>query len=282
LVNPAIESLWIVAASLCFAIMGVFVKLASQHIALSDLLFYRCATSALVTMLMLRARGETVRTSRFRLHATRGLTGFFALALFFKAMKELPLATAVTLNYTSPIYMAAFSILAAPRQVRYLIPCALAVGFGGTVLLLKPTFASDQIVGGLIGALSGLMSAITYLNVKRLVQAKEPELRVVFYFSVIASVGALLWIFPTGLSPLDWRSGAEVFGLATFGTAGQVFMTRAYGKGDTMIAATLSYTGIIFSSIFGIAVWGDILSFSSWVAIALIIFASVVAIIAGK
>ena len=64
---------------------------------------------------MLRARGETVRTRRFRLHATRGATGFLALALFFKAMKELPLATAVTLNYISPIYMAVFSILAAPR-----------------------------------------------------------------------------------------------------------------------------------------------------------------------
>ena len=118
LANSAIQSLWIVAASLCFAMMGVFVKLASEHVALSELLFYRGATTAAVTAMVLHARGEGIRTSRFGLHAVRGITGFVALAMFFEAMKELPLGTAVARNYTSPVHMAALSAWTIPRRKR--------------------------------------------------------------------------------------------------------------------------------------------------------------------
>lgn len=262
--------------------MGVFVKLASAHVALSELLFYRGATTAAVTALIIRARGERIATCRFGLHAARGVTGFVALAMFFQAMKELPLGTAVTLNYTSPVHMAALSASTIPRGKRLLITGSVVLGFLGTVLLLKPAFARDQVFAGIIGTLSGFMSAITYFSVRSLVLAHEPEMRVVFYYAVITAVGALLWIAPTGFTAIGGLAALQVSGVGLFGTAGQIFMTRAYGKGDTLIVATLSYTGIIFSTMLGIAVWSDPFSLSSWFAMVMIVVAGVMAMTVGK
>jgi drug/metabolite transporter (DMT)-like permease len=198
--------------------------------------------------------------------------------MFFYAMTELPLATAVTLNYTSPLYMALFLLCVARERPAFALMCSVALGFAGSVVLLQPTLSEDQWWAGMIGLASGGVSALTYYNVRELVRANEPELRVVFYYAVFATLGSLVWILPQGFDALTRDSIGPVAGVAASGTLGQVFLTRAYGKGKTMVAAALSYSGIVFSSVLGLWIWGDVLTWTSWVAVGMIVVAGIAAV----
>src|ERR1700730_3253089 len=105
------QALWILAAGLCFSVVGGFVKVAARYCSTAELVLYRWIISAFVMMAAMRHRGLGLRTTRLGMHARRGILGFMALMMFFYTMTELPLATAVTLNYTSPLYMGLVSLV---------------------------------------------------------------------------------------------------------------------------------------------------------------------------
>jgi len=107
---PHMQALWILAAGLCFALMAVFVKVGARYFSMAELVLYRSLISAFVMMAAMRHRGVAFRTTQLGMHARRGVLGFVAMMMFFYTMTQLPLATAVTLNYTSPLYMAVFAL----------------------------------------------------------------------------------------------------------------------------------------------------------------------------
>ena len=99
-----------VLASLLFALMGVCVKLASSRYAAGEIVLYRGLVGASMVALLSWRRGGTLRTSLPAMHFWRSLTGVCALCLWFYAIGRLPLATAMTLNYMSSVWMALFLI----------------------------------------------------------------------------------------------------------------------------------------------------------------------------
>ena len=99
-------ALWMIVASLLFACMGVCVKLGSAHFSAGEMVFWRGAAGVLLVAVLARAQGVALRTPRWRLQVSRALAGSLALMCYFIAIGVLPLATAVTLSYTSPIFVA--------------------------------------------------------------------------------------------------------------------------------------------------------------------------------
>ena len=218
----------------------------------------------------------SLATAHWRWQITRGTVGFIALFSYFYAITLLPLATAVTLNYTSAIFLALYLGFAG-MQLRKGIMGALVLGLVGVVLLLKPTMNADQLVGGLIGLGSGIMAGMAYFSVRELGARGEPEMRTVFYFSLVSSVGAGAWLLFSDIHAVDLRSGLLLLGVACFATVAQLAMTRAYTRGKTLMSAALAYSTVIFSSLFGMAFWGEVLDASAWAAIALIILSGIAA-----
>jgi drug/metabolite transporter (DMT)-like permease len=198
--------------------------------------------------------------------------------MFFYALTVLPVATAITLNYTSPVFLALLIAWLARERLSARLSVTLLLGFAGVVLLLRPTLQGDQLYAGLIGLASGALSAVAYWNVRALVQADEPESRVVFYFGLISCSGALVWMAPQHWTPLSLQNVGVVAAMGVAGAFGQLAMTRAYGKGSTLVAAALSYSSIVFSSLLGIVVWSDVLPLVAWLGIALIITAGILAV----
>lgn len=270
------QSLWMLVASLLFACMGVCVKLAAQTHSAVEIVFYRSFLSLIVMFALVRLQGVALKTPHIRLQVSRGLVGFTALFSYFFAITLLPLATAVTLNYTSAIFLALYLALAGWRMRGGIIG-ALAVGLGGVALLLRPTFSADQLFGGLVGLGSGAVAGLAYFNVRELGARGEPETRTVFYFSLVSSVCAGFWLMFSELHRPDLKSGALLFAVAAFATAAQLAMTRAYTRGKTMLAAALAYSTVIFSSLFGMLLWGEVLPASAWAAIGLIILSGIAA-----
>jgi len=270
------QSLWMIAASFLFACMGVCVKFAAETHSAVEITFYRSFISMVLMFGLVRLRGVHLATPEWRWQVTRGLVGFIALFSYFYAITLLPLATAVTLNYTSAIFLAIYLALAGMR-LRSGIFGALLIGLLGVALLLKPTLQADQLAGGLIGLASGVMAGMAYYSVRELGARGEPETRTVFYFSLVSSVCAGLWLLFSEWHAVELRSGLLLLGVASFATVAQLAMTRAYTRGKTLMSAALAYSTVIFSSLFGALFWGEVLDTSAWFAISLIILSGIAA-----
>ncbi|MGB8240149.1 MAG: DMT family transporter [Azonexus sp.] len=270
------QSLWMLVASLLFACMGVCVKLAAETHSAVEITFYRSFISLLIMFVLVRLHGVRLATPHWRWQVSRGVIGFAAIFAYFYAIILLPLATAVTLNYTSAIFLAIYLALAGMRMSGGILG-ALLVGLLGVAMLLKPTLHADQLSAGLIGLGSGVLAGMAYFSVRELGARGEPEVRTVFYFSLVSSVCAALWLLFSELHAVDLRSGLLLLGVASFATAAQLAMTRAYTRGKTLLSAALAYSTVIFSSLFGVLFWGEVLDASAWFAIALIILSGIAA-----
>ena len=270
------QSLWMIAASFLFACMGVCVKFAAATHSAVEITFYRSFISLILMFGLVRLRGVSLKTPHWRWQVTRGAVGFSALFSYFYAITLLPLATAVTLNYTSAIFLALYLGFAG-MQMRRGILGALVLGLVGVVMLLKPTFHADQLVGGLIGLFSGVLAGMAYFSVRELGARGEPETRTVFYFSLVSSVGAGMWLAFSEIHAVDLRSGLLLLGVASFATVAQLAMTRAYTRGKTLMSAALAYSTVIFSSLFGMLFWGEVMDASAWLAVGLIVASGIAA-----
>jgi len=271
------QSLWMIAASFFFACMGVCVKLAADRFSAAELVFYRSVISLGLMYGLVRLRGVPIATPHWRFQLWRSASGFVSLLLYFYAISMLPLATAVTLAYTSPLFLMIYLALLGKTRLRTGMLGALVLGFVGVALLLRPTLRADQLLGGLIGLGGGMMAGLAYYNVKELGERGEVEERTVFYFALLSSVVGGIWMSLFEFHALDWRGGMLLFGVAAFGTLAQLAMTRAYKRGRTLMAASLAYSTVVFASLFGVFIWHETLSPAAWLAIALIIASGVVA-----
>ena len=259
-----------VLASFLFATMGVCVKLASSHYDAGEIVFYRGLTGALLMFLFSRGKGGTVATRVPAMHFWRSLSGVIALSLWFYALGKLPLATAMTLNYMSSVWMALFLVggavmLGGAKVDGRLIGTVLA-GFGGVALILRPTIEEQQLWYGLMGLLSGMISATAYLQVTALGRAGEPEYRIVFYFSLGGVCAGLLTTLVGGeFHRHTWTGVGQLLAVGLLATVAQLLMTRAYGTGRTLVNASLQYLGIVFSFAYGVLLFADKVT---WMALA--------------
>ena len=275
-VSP-MQALWMVVASFLFACMGVCVKLAADSFSTAEIVFYRNAISLLLIAALVGVRRVPLRTPHWRFQLWRGASGFVSLCFYFYGISLLPLATAVTLAYTAPLFLALYLAAFGKARLNAGIVAALGVGFAGVALLLRPNLDGAQWLGITVSLVSGMLAGIAYFNVRELGERGEPEERTVFYFSLLATVGSGLWLAVAERHPVeDLRGGLLLLGVGAFGVLAQLAMTRAYKRGKTLVAASLAYSAVIFASLFGMLFWQETLSPGAWLAVALIIASGLV------
>ena len=279
------QALWMLLASVFFASMGVCIKFASSHFNSFEIVFYRGVVGAIFLIAMTRVNGVSLRTSMPMMHVWRSIVGTISLTAWFFAIAALPLATAMTLNYMSSVWIATFllggALLMQGRNapIREQGPLFLTVlmGFGGVAMMLRPTLADHQVVGALVGLLSGIFAAFAYLQVAALSRAGEPESRTVFYFSIGAVLAGGVGMLFAGVSPWHWPSALWLLPIGLLALFGQLCMTRAYSRGATMVVANLQYSGIVIAGIYGIVFFGDQLPLMGWLGMGLIIVSGITA-----
>lgn len=272
-------------AGLSFALMGVFVKLGVTWFTSHELVFHRSLVALALLFAALSLRhgyrgGLHVFGAHTGLHLRRGLVGFVALALFFHALAHLPLSVAVTLNYTSPLFLALlmpWQLGERPTRAQY---ATVALGFVGVALLLRPWETPPRdLLAGVLGLVSGVMAAFAYIHVRRLGRLREPEWRTVFWFALVCALGAAL------LASVDrgWHApaGAEQFGvllaMGVFATIGQLAMTRAYRTGSTVVVASFAYSTVVFASILDVFIWHVKMPLVAWTGMSITVLAGILA-----
>jgi drug/metabolite transporter (DMT)-like permease len=260
----------------------VCVKLASDTYGPGEIVMYRGLVGMIALALLARSRGVSLKTRVPMMHAWRSIVGVTALTLWFYAIGHMPLATAVTLNYMSSVWMALFliggAVVLGAQRVDPRLVATVLVGFVGVAMVLQPSVDRDQTLPGLVGLASGMLSALAYLQVTTLGRVGEPELRVVFYFSIGGFLTGLVMSLLQG-----WHVHHTLHGflllLATGVTAttAQVAMTRAYAIGKPLSNASLQYLGIAFSFVYGIVLFHDPLTWAAVGGMVLIVGAGLAA-----
>jgi S-adenosylmethionine uptake transporter len=277
-----------VLASLMFAGMAVGVKFASNSFGTFELIFYRGLVSIAFMAAVVRARGTSLSTPVPMMHFWRSLIGVLSLGAWFYAIARLPLATAMTLNYMSGVWIAAFvvggSLLygQAPNNALRQGPLlgTVLLGFVGVVMTLHPTIEKNQLFHAVVGLLSGMGAAMAYLQVTALGKAGEPEERTVFYFSIGVAVTGAIGMLVTEVTPwskVRSQDAAWVIPIGILASLGQWTMTRAYRKGATLVVASMQYSGIIFAAIFSLALFGDNIAPLGWAGMTVIVISGVLA-----
>ena len=293
------QALWMVLGALLFATMGLCVKYASAWFTSAELVFYRGIIGIVFLWLLARSSGVSLGTRYPGMHAWRSLIGVVSLGAWFYAIAHLPLATAITLNYMSSVWIAAFLVggallawvpvpgrdgkIAKPPLQGTLILTVLA-GFAGVVLMLKPSVSGEQGFAGLMGLLSGLTAAFAYMQVVALSRIGEPELRTVFYFAVGSAVAGAFATAATGFSggsSWTWQHALWLLPIGLLAALGQLCMTRAYAtaktQAGTLVVANLQYSGIVFAAFYSVVLFDDRIDATGWAGMALIIASGIAA-----
>jgi drug/metabolite transporter (DMT)-like permease len=275
---PKLGSLWMLVASLGFAIMGALVKLGATKFTSAELVFYRSLFGLVAIYAFIFAKRLPLKTPVMFKHMSRSLVGFGSLVLFFYAIAHLPLATAITLNYTSPLFLAAFLPFFFHEKAKKRLYVTIGIGFIGVLMLLQPTFSKSDALAGALGLASGIGASFAYIFVKQLGNLEEPDWRTVFYFTLVSTIGAGIWMMLNRFTAITWQDLPVLVGLGVSATIAQLAMTRAYRTGKTLIVAGLAYSTVVIASLFGAIFWHENLTLTEWLGISLIILSGVFSI----
>jgi S-adenosylmethionine uptake transporter len=278
------QALWMVLASLFFSSMSVCVKFAATHFNTFELVTYRGAIGTLIMAALCQRKGISLKTPVPKMHIYRSIVGVISLTAWFYAIAKLPLATAMTLNYMSGVWVAAFLVgstlwVGTFKNATRQLPVVLTViiGFAGVVMTLRPSFEQNQILAGLVGVASGMIAAMAYLQVAALGRVGEPVERTVFYFSLGAAVSGGISMLFFGVNEWQWPSALWLLPIGILAALGQWCMTQAYTDGATMVVANLQYAGIVFSALFGLFLFGDQIPLIGWAGMSLIVLSGIAA-----
>ncbi len=266
-------------AGALFATMGVFAKFLAGQFSGAELSLYRSLIGLVAVGAFILWKRQTLATPFWKGHFWRGLTGTTSLVAYFYAMTQLPLATAIALNYTSPLWLALLSTILLGERFKPRLALAIALGFAGAALLLRPTFSGANAHAGFIGLASGFFAACAYVNVKKLGDAGETEWRVVFYFALVGTMGSALTqvVVEHDFHPVKAGNIGMLLGLGVTATLAQLAMTRAYHSGNTLVVGAFAYSTVIFASLAGIFIFDELLPPIAWAGMAIIIASGLLA-----
>jgi len=234
-------------ASFFFAVMNVMVKQVS-NIPAVEVVFFRSIVSLVLSYGFLKRQKVSVWGTNKGILILRGLAGSIALCCFFITVQNIPLASATTIHYLSPIFTAIIGIYFVKERVHKWQWLFFAISFGG-ILIIQGFDARVSVGYAILGVVAAFLSGVAYNCIRKLKDSEHP-LVIIFYFPLvtlpIAGIYLLFdWVRPEGI---EWI-WLLLIGLST--QFAQYFMTKSYQSEDLSKVASLNYIGIIYALGFG-------------------------------
>ncbi len=265
-------------ATLAFAVMNVFIKQLDRVPAM-EIVFFRCLVSGLICGVHIAQRRLDWQGNNRTLLIARGTFGTLALYTFFLTLQRMPLATAVTIQYLSPIFTALIGVFLLREPVRAPQWLCYGVAFAG-VLVIKGFDSHISTFYLLIGVASAVCSGMAYNLVRRLREREEPIV-VVLHFQLVGVAAGFAFILFEWKTPAPW----EWFCLLMCGVLtqiGQVCLTKSLQAERVATVAVLNYLGLIYALMFGITLFGERYTLQMVSGIALVVLGALLAVLSGK
>jgi len=266
-------------ATFAFAVMNVFVK-QLDRIPAMEIVFFRCLVSAAICFAGISRAGADWKGNNNALLIARGSFGTLALFTFFVTVQNIPLATAVTIAYLSPIFTTLIGVFVLGEGVRAVQWIFYAIAFAG-VLVIKGFDAAVPTIFLFTGIASAICAAVAYNLVRRLKEREHP-LVVVLHFQLVGVLAGLVftlfnWVRPAGA--WEWFC-LLMCGLLT--QVGQTCLTNALQAERLAHVSILNYTGLIYALAFGVFIFGEVYTTQTVLGIALVMVGVLLSVIFGK
>ena len=244
-----------VASTLCFGTMAVLIRIASKSMHPFEIAFFRSFFGALAAAPLLWRDGwRTLRTDRLGFYTLRCAIGTVSMLAGFWAIAHLPLAQAIALSYSSPLFVTVGAVLFLGEIVRARRWSAVVAGFAGVLVIVRPG-TDGFTAASLVALLSAACSGAVTISIKFLARSDPPDTIVLLttWLWVPLSLPAALWVWqwpPPSAWPL-----LVVIGM--LGTAGQYTWTHALKRAEASSLAPLSYLQLVFVALCAWLAFGE-------------------------
>lgn len=265
-------------STLAFALANVFVKQMS-HIPAMEIVFFRCAIASVFCFIGLRRANADWRGSNKKLLLLRGLFGTSALYLFFTTLQNIPLASAMTIQYLAPIFTSIFAIFVLQESVKHLQWLFYAIAFGG-VLLIEEFDTRVSLFYLTIGVVSAMCSGMAY-NLVRSLREKEHPLTVVLHFQLTGAIAGLISLYFAWETPVGW-DWLYLLAVGSLSQIGQIYLTKALHAERAAGVAIVNYTGLIYALLIGSFVFGEEQTAESVSGMLLVVFGVLLSVFYSK
>lgn len=250
---------YMISAAVFFSLMGLFVRLV-REVPFIEVVVFRALVSLVISAgLLLKARKSLWGKNRGLLFL-RGLFGFLGLSAYFYTIQAMPLAEAVTIQYTNPLFTALFAPLILKEASRGREWLASLLAFTGVLLIAQPTSIS-AFLPALIGLGGAMCSGLAYNIVRKLGMEGEDPLTIVMYFPLVAVIfaspfAAASWRMPEGI---EWLI---LLGVGVTTQIAQVSMTKGLRLERAARATVVNYLVIFLSTAYSILLGESLTAFS--------------------
>ncbi|EMR02540.1 DMT family transporter [Cesiribacter andamanensis] len=263
--SPGIR--YMLLASFLFSVMNLLVKLVPRLPA-EELVFFRSVISLVICLVMLRRAGITPWGTHKALLIGRGAAGAVALITFFVTLQHIPLASAVTIQYLSPIFTTLLGVLLVRERVFWVQLLFFAMAFGG-VLLVKGYDPRVNDTFLLLGICSAFFSGLAYNAIRRMGKREHP-LVIVLYFPLVTLPITGAWLLLTWVQPqgLEWLYLLAIGVLTQFA---QYYMTLAFQAEELSKVSSVQYMGILYALLFGWVFFAEHFTFFSYLGMLLVL-----------
>ena len=262
-------------STLAFSLANVFVKQVS-HIPAMEVVFFRTTIASTFCLIGLyRAKADWWGSNRTFL-LLRGIFGTTALFLFFITLQNIPLASAMTIQYLSPIFTSIIAIFILNEKVRSMQWIFYAIAFSG-VLLIEQIDTRVSVFFLVIGIVSAFCSGVAY-NLVRSLRGREHPLTIVLHFQLVGIVAGTISLFFEWKMPLRW-DWFYLFLIGVFSQLGQIFLTSALQKERVAGVAIINYSGLIYALLIGSLVFGETQTAESLAGMLLVVFGVLLSVV---
>lgn len=256
-------------SALCFSLMAALVKLGGNSIPAQELIAFRSLFIIAITIPILRRRGvRLLGVSRGWL-ALRGLFGYVAMSCYFWTLQALPVADAMVIQYTSPIFTMLWAALLLREHPASGIWLVAVLCMTGVVVVAKPEGSGDPLVA-LVGVAGAALAGAAYAVVRRL-RTTDDAYTIVFYFPLVSLPFSLLLAIPIWQWPADLEEWTLVMAVCVTSYLGQVFLTRSLERTEAGRAVMVNYISVALGVLFGCVLFHTTPDLRSVIGIVLIL-----------
>ncbi len=247
--TPLRAALLMLGSTLAFGLMAIAIRYATRYVPTQEVAFFRNAFGLLALLPMLVRPGSApLRTQQLPRYFLRSAIGLASMLCAFWAIGHLPISQAISLSYSTPLFVTIAAVLWLGETVRLRRWAAVIIGFIGVLIIVRPGSTSFT-PGTLVAVGAAVLSSLVAIQIKQLTRVDSAD-TVVFYTYVfwvpLSLVPALfVWVWPTGLAWV-WLVATGVLG-----TLGQLLWTRALRLGEVSALTPISFMQLPLVSLLG-------------------------------
>ncbi len=270
--RPLLALLLRLGSALCFSVMFLLVKLASESgVHVLEIAFWRQAVAPLPLLLWLLLRGSVgqLRTQRFPRHLARGLVGNGNMAIIFFAATLLPLAESITLGFTSPLFAVIIAAMVLGERIGPWRWAAVLAGFTGILVITQPGSGVVHPLGTSLALFAAVLVAVINFQIRDLGRT-ESSVSIVFYFGLLGTI-MIGMAMPFVMTPHSGQQWLLLLSMGAAGTIAQLLMTTSLRMASVASVIVMDYSSLIWATVLGWLAWNQLPSTYTWLGAPLII-----------